>query len=130
MVHLHLNNIPNVRSGFIYSTDLSAMSLPNLDEKLLSKWSIYLTALHMIGWSKMNESYLTWYQCYILSDWFDFWCLMPLLSIFKLYHDDQFYWWRKLNKLDPIMLYRVYLTMSGIQTHNFSGDRQWLHRQL
>jgi len=57
---------------------------------------------------------------------------MPLSTILKLYRGGQFYWWRtpeypekpptcrkSLKKLDHIMLYRVHLAMSGIQTHNF-----------
>ena len=47
---------------FIFSTNQSVLSLLNLEVwklntlgELLSDLSIYLTVLHMIGWSKMNE---------------------------------------------------------------------------
>ena len=67
------------------------------------------------------------------------WCLMPLSTIFLLYRDGQFYWWKKpeypektTDLTSLTKLYHIMSTpcLSGIRTHNISADRHSLNRQL
>jgi hypothetical protein len=64
------------------------------------------------------------------------WCLTPLSTIFQLQRGNQFYWWKKPDTPGENhrpaashwqslsqKLFRVHLAMTGIQTHNFCGDR-------
>jgi hypothetical protein len=63
------------------------------------------------------------------------WYLMPLSTIFELYHGRQFYWWSKQKSPEKTTdlpqvtdkLYHIILLLStpppsGIRTHNFSGN--------
>ena len=71
---------------------------------------------------------------------FFLWHLTPLstMSVFHFYHGTQFYWWRKPEYEEkttdllqvPDILYHIINVLlstphlSGVRTHNVSGDRQ------
>jgi hypothetical protein len=59
------------------------------------------------------------------------WCLMPLLTIFQLYHGGQFYWWRKLEYSEKTTdLGDLLQVTDKTLSHNVvssSGERHWLY---
>ena len=101
-------------------------------------WSSTVSQISVYSYSDIPKQVLIKYIDLFEWGWFGLWCLTPLSTIFQLCCGSQFYWWRKpektidlsqvIDKLYRIMLYRVHLAMKGFRTHNFSGDRHWLHR--
>ena len=84
--------------------------------------------------------YKIYCKCHAKSE-LGLWCLKPLSTILHLYRGGQFYCWEDTGIPGenhwPVASHWQTLShnvvsstpqMSGIQSHNFSGVRHWLHR--
>ena len=89
---------------------------------------------------KFNSVLYNW-ACVVSIYGLGLWCLTPLQQYFSYIVAISFYWWRKpecpekttdLSQITGKTLSHNVVSstprLSGIRTHNVSGDRHWLHR--
>jgi len=83
-----------------------------------SSYSVYfIDFTHLYGFIKHLKKEIV-FHCRIpniIFDWFVWWCLTPLSTIFQVYRSGQFYWWRKLDDPEKTTdLSQVTVTLSEI----------------
>ena len=116
---------------YIFVSRLSDFFLPlhclSFDLRILITHLVYSIYFHCPKWQKDKT----------IATGLGLWCLTPLSPIFHLYHDGQFYWWRKPEKITNLpqvtwqaLSHNVVSSLSGIRTNNFNGNRHWLHKYI